>query len=57
MIAAIAIQAGGGEFKLASAFDTEILILPAPVGGSMNTIRNGDDAAGSIANVLGGLKP
>ena len=64
MIAELALQAGGVEVEgvlesggVAIAFDTEILILPAPVGGFTNTIRNGADAVGSIANAFCGLNP
>jgi hypothetical protein len=58
------IQAGGrelapesGAVAVATAFDTEILTLAAPAGGFMNTIRNGADADGSIANAFCGLNP
>ena len=58
------VQAGGIDGALESsgtltepALVTEILSLPAPVGGSTNTIRNGADADGFSKNVRCGLKP
>ena len=47
----------GAPLELRFAFDTAILNLSAPAGGSMNTIRNGADADGSIVNAFCGLKP